>query len=77
MFRAVKKGKEVMPSRWESSLKISKQSLLFRNIYIRSRCYPYDVICSYPALLYLSKNADNCHNKVNLVYNIYTATDSN
>ena len=46
-----------MPLRWENSFKISKQPLLFRNIYIHSRCYYYYVKCSYPTLLHLPKNA--------------------
>ena len=76
MFRAVQTGKKVMPSLWENTLKISKQSLLFRIIYIRSRRYYYDVKCSYPALLHLSKNAEHVTINKSTVWYLY-CTDTN
>ena len=71
MFRAVKKGGENNAVTLRKYLKISTQSLLFRIIHIRSRCYYCDAKRSYPALLHLSKNADIRHKEVNLLHNIY------
>ena len=77
LFRAVKKGKDLIPSGGYKIHKISKQLLSFDIIRIRSRCHYYDVNLTPKFSLALKKCGHTSQwflLGVNLLHDIYTVT---